>query len=120
MGQAIALLSAGADTLPQTQAFFQAYAQRDSLLLVQTLSPMEKWKRDQAIPVLQQWLMVLEEALTCRSGMEAISPSAARIASSRSGQELMQAAQNLQKAIEYAQGNVSVAAILGWLQYTLR
>ena len=120
LGQAVTLLSDGADTLPQTQAFLQAYAQRDSLLLVQTLAPMEKWKRDQAIPVLQQWLMALEEALTCRSGMEAISPAAARIASSRSGQELMQAAQNLQKAIEYAQGNVSVAAIFGWLQYTLR
>ena len=83
-------------------------------------APMEKWKRDQAIPALQQWLMVLEEALACRSGMAAISPMASQIAAQRGSQELIQATQNLQKAIEYAQSNVSVAAICGWLQWALR
>ena len=81
---------------------------------------MEKWKRDQLIPALQQWLMALEEALACRSGMASISPAAAQIAGQRSGQELLSATQNLQKAIEYAQGNVSVAAICGWLQWAMR
>ena len=120
LGQALALLSEDGGTLPQTQAFLQAYGQRNHLLLAQTLAPMEKWKRDQLIPALQQWLMALEEALACRSGQAAISPMATQIAGQRSGQELLTATQNLQKAIEYAQGNVSVAAICGWLQWALR
>ena len=120
LGQALTMLTEEAGNLPQTQAFLQAYGQRDHLLLTQTLAPMEKWKRDQAIPALQQWLMVLEEALACRSGMAAISPMASQIAAQRGSQELIQATQNLQKAIEYAQSNVSVAAICGWLQWALR
>ena len=120
LGQALALLSEENSVLPQTEACLQAFAQRDGLLLTQTLAPMEKWKRDQLIPALQQWLLVLEEALACRSGMAAVSPAAARIAGRRSGQELNQAIGNLQKAIEYAQGNVSVAAICGWLQWVMR
>ena len=120
LGQALALLSEDGGSLPQTEAFLQAYGQRNHLLLAQTLVPMEKWKRDQLIPALQQWLMALEEALACRSGMASISPAAAQIAGQRSGQELLSATQNLQKAIEYAQGNVSVAAICGWLQWAMR
>jgi hypothetical protein len=38
----------------------------------------------------------------------------------RSAQELMKGISQLQKAIEYAQGNVSPAAICGWLELTLR
>lgn len=120
LGQALTLLTEETGNLPQTQAFLQAYGQRDHLLLAQTLAPMEKWKRDQVIPALQQWLMALEEALACRSGMAVISPMAGQIAGQRSSQELTMATQNLQKAIEYAQGNVSVAAVCGWLQWALR
>ena len=120
LGQALALLDDECSNLPQTEAFLQAFAQRNTLLLAQTLAPMEKWKRDQLIPALQQWLMTLEEALACRSGMSAISPIAAQIATQRSGPELLSAIQNLQKAIDYAQGNVSVAAVCGWLQWMLR
>ena len=106
--------------LPQTQAFLQAFAQRDSLLLVQTLAPMEKWKRDQLISVLHQWRSGLQAALQSRSGMPASSAQAGELAIKRSGQELYQAIEQVQKAIEYAQGNVSVAAICGWLQWALR
>ena len=66
------------------------------------------------------FIAALEEALACRSGIAAISPVAGEIAGRHSGQELIRAIESLQKAIEYAQGNVSVAAICGWLQWTLR
>ena len=118
LGQAIALLEE--EALPQTQAFLQAFANRDSLLLTQTLFPMEKWKRDQLLGALQQWRDGLQDALECRAGMPPSSQQAATLAAKRSGPELHQAISHIQKAMEYAQGNVSVAAICGWLQWALR
>jgi hypothetical protein len=52
--------------------------------------------------------------------MAAVSSAANQIAANRSGQEMHQAIGCLQKALEYAQSNVSPAAICGWLQWTLR
>ena len=118
LGQAISLLEE--EALPQTQAFLQAFGCRDTLLLTQTLVPMEKWKRDQLLNALQQWRDGLQDALECRSGVPAASRQTAELAAKRSGPELHQAIGHLQKAMEYAQGNVSAAAVCGWLQWALR
>lgn len=120
LGQARALLEQG-DALPvQTQNFLQSFASRNALLLTQTLAPMEKWKRDQLIPLLDSWMALLEEALACRSGMKGLHPMSSQLAEQRSGQDLMQAISHLQKAITYAQSNVSPAAICGYLTWHLR
>lgn len=119
LGQAKALLSEGALT-PQTEIFVQSFAQRNTAGLLQALVPMEKWKRDQAIAEWQTWLQLLEGGLVCHNGQKAISPLARQLSVSRSSFELMQAVSVLQKVIEYAQGNVSVAAICGYLQWALR
>ena len=119
LGQAMEMLEED-DLLPQTQSMLQAFAQRDNLLLAQTLVPMEKWKRDQLLVALQQWRSGLQDALECRSGVAPASEQAAQLAAKRSGPELHQAITHVQKAMEYAQGNVSVAAICGWLQWALR
>ena len=119
LGQARQLLEE-AEELPQTQAFLQAFAQRDNLLLTQTLAPMEKWKREQLLSALQQWRSGLQAALESRSGMPASSKQAEEMAIKRSGHELNMAIEQVLKAMEYAQGNVSVAAICGWLQWALR
>ena len=119
LGQALKLMEEG-DQLPaQTTAFLSAYAARDSYGLLQVLVPMEKLARDQLIPLLSQWRELLEGALVYRSGMGA-TPMAKEISSSRSGQELMLAIRHLEKTIEYAQGNVSPAAICGYLSWNLR
>ena len=81
---------------------------------------MEKWKRDQALPVFEAWKELLQEGLACRSGMPAPGRGAKLLAGSRSSKDLLQAVEALQKAIEYTQGNVSVAAVCGWLTWTLR
>lgn len=120
LGQAIGLLADGGVMPPQTQALVEAMADRSALQLTQVLAPLEKWKRDQIIPLLQQWLEILEGALACRSGAQALSPLSARLASARSGAELLHAIEAMQKAIAYAQQNVSVAAICAWLQWALR
>ncbi len=120
LGQAKQLLQEGAEAAPQTKAFLEAFGSRDSLALLQTLVPMEKWKRDQLIPVLNQWLTLLESALACRAGQKAMSPLSRKVSTQRSAQEILGAIQALQTCIEYAQGNVSCAAICGYLTYALR
>ena len=81
---------------------------------------MEKWKRDQLIPVLQQWLELLAGGLAYRFGMSTVSHLARDLGTQRSPRELMDAIAHLKKAIDYAQSNVSPAAICGWLSWELR
>jgi hypothetical protein len=120
LGQAATILEEGSDLPAETQAFLQAYAGRSPLGLVQTLVPMEKLKRDQLIPLLQQWVNCLEGALVYRSGMPTVTPMAPELTAARSAEELMEAIRQLQTCIEYAQGNVSPAAICGHLTWALR
>ncbi len=120
LGQAEELLKQGAALPPQIEDLAAGFAGRDGLLLTNTLAPMEKWKRDQLIPLLQQYLQILENALACRAGMQALSAQAERIAAARSAADISRAAYEIKKTLEYAQGNVSVAAICGYLAWALR
>ena len=120
LGQAKQLLESGGSVEPQTESFAEAFAARDSLRLVQTLVPMEKWKRDALASVLQSWLELMEMALACRSGIQSPSPLARQLAASRSSQELYAAAEKLKKAVDYCLSNVSPAAVCGYLAWTLR
>ena len=120
LGQAKELLEGGEGVAPQTADFVRGYAARDTLALLQVLTPMEKWKRDALIPILAEWQELLEGALACRAGMSVPSPLARELSQGRSAPELTRALRCLQKASLYAQGNVSVAAICGWLSWELR
>ena len=120
LGQAKALLEGDGAAAPQTEDFVRAFCSRDFMLLTQTLVPMEKWKRDALIPVLSAWLELLEGALVSRSGIAAVSSLARELAQNRTSAELYAAAQTLKKALDYAQSNVSPAAICGWLTWELR
>ena len=120
LGQARALLEAGSTLSPQTDGFVRAFAAKDALELTRTLVPMEKWKRDVLTETLTEWLGLLESALMSRSGIRAVSPHARRLAQSRTSAELHDGALCLKKAIDYAQSNVSPAAVCGWLQWELR
>lgn len=120
LGQAREILESGDALPPQTESFVRSFAARDALGLTQTLVPMEKWKRDALLPVLGSWLETVESALACRSGSTAVSAMARTLAESRSSSELYQAALTLKKAVEYATGNVSPAAVCGWLAWELR
>ena len=119
LGQAESLLEQ-AETSAQTESFAASFQKRDPMLLAQTLVPMEKWKRDQLIPELENWIRLLHEAILCRSGSPSVSATAGALAACRSSQELMNAVQALKKCVEYASGNVSVAAICGHLLWALR
>lgn len=119
LGQAKALLQNGA-LPPQTENFVRAFAARDALLLTQTLAPMEKWKRDQLVPMLDSWIVLLENALASRAGLPATSAWERTLSGSRSSQELMEAIRSLKKGRELALGNISPGAVCGWLQWELR
>ena len=119
-GQAIALLESGQQQAPEVAAFVEAFTARDTMRLVRLLVPMEKWKRDQILPVFAAWLDALQEALVCRSGILAATQAVRALSAARSSNDLMDAIRHIQKAMEYTQGNVSVAAVCGWLVHALR
>ena len=119
LGQAKKLLEDD-EVPPQTEGFVKSFAGRDVMGLVQTLVPMEKWKRDQLCDILGSWIGLLEEALASKSGLPALSGHARILAAQRSARELMDAIRNLKKALDYARGNVSPAAVCGWLEWALR
>ena len=120
LGQAQMLMEEGAALSPQTEGFAESFSRRDVLGLTQVLVPMQKWKRDQLVETLSQWIDLLEQALTVRAGMPATSGPVRTLSSGRSSRDLMEALQILKKARAYAQGNVSPAAICGWLEWALR
>ena len=119
-GQAKEILAEGDTVPPQTEGFIRSLSARDSLALAQTLAPMEKWKRDQLVEILENWLELTEQALACRTGGARAGKLARTLAESRSSAELMAAANALRKALEYTRSNVSGAAVCGWLQWALR
>lgn len=120
LGQAITLLEEGTELPPETLQFLKAYASHNALALTLTLQSMEKWKRDPLIEILGQWASCLEGALVYRSGVQVLTPMAAELTAGRGAAELMQAIRQLRTCIEYAQGNVSPAAICGHLTWALR
>lgn len=120
LGQALQLLEDGVAASPQSQSFVDGFARKDAMVLVQTLVPMEKWKRDQLLPELERWAELVQQALVFRSGVEVLSPMARKLGNQRSSQELLQALRHLQKCTEYLQGNVSPAAVCGFLEWALR
>ena len=119
-GQAKALLEDGEVFLPQTKQFLEAYASKDPVQLLQVLVPMEKWKRDQLLTALNQWLELLGEALSCQVGGLAPTSLTKNLCGCRSARDLTHAIEQLQKAITYAHSNVSPGTICGFLCWTLR
>ena len=120
LGQARTLLAQGAEIPPQTEQFVAALAKHDALLLTQTLTPMEKWKRDALSEILEQWLEILEGALMNRSGGGAVSALSRELAQRRTAAELYSGVTALKKALDYTLSNVSPAAVCGWLSWELR
>lgn len=119
LGQAVTMLEGGAVS-PQTESLVEALCRRDLMLMMQTLVPMEKLKRDALADILTEWLILMEDALACRSGMQTVSPYSRRLAEAKSSQALCTAIAHLKKCAEYNGNNVSPAAICGYLEWKLR
>ena len=118
LGQVLTLLQDAEDE-PFVRQFAAAYAARDRMAL-RILLPMEKAKREQLLPALQQLRACICGALAQRGGLDAASESAAQIVASRSGSELMQASDSIQIAIDALMANASAGAVVGYLTMKLR
>ncbi len=121
LGQALRLLVSDASLDEKTVQFAKAFAAGDAAALVQVISPMEKYKRDQLQPILQQWLELLCQALAARSGAGSASDDARAIAKKRTGQDILRAIETLQKILnQYIPMNVGAGHICGALSVLLR
>lgn len=119
LGQALSLLSQNADHTASYQ-FAKAYAAHDAAAICSILSPMEKFKREQLILLLQDWRQLLLDALSHKSGVPALSTHAAEINRTRTASELLHACEVLREALLSADCNVGVGHICGWLSVQLR
>ena len=90
------------------------------MALVQTLAPMEKWKRDALTDALSTSLELMESALALGMGGISATAAARELANRRSSQDIYSAIIALKKALVYLQGNISPAAVCGWLTWQLR
>lgn len=120
LGQAAALLDAAEMTLPQTERFAQVYAARDTLGLLELFCSMEKFKRNQFAPVLEQLRALLGDALMARKGCPTLSPAARAIAEAHTAEALLGACKAVKTALEDCWANVSVANLCAGLFVSLR
>ena len=120
LGQAKTILEQGNSTSEQTENFLSAFAHKDAVLLTTMLVAMERWNRDKLLPELTVWAEHLQQALVCRSGSKVALKGARDLAAQRSSAELLAALRCVQKSMDYLQGNVSGAAICGYLAWALR
>lgn len=118
LGQAAELLREGEVISARTQAFAKAFLERDPVAMTRLMVGMEKTKRDQALTEVEQWRQLLQNALSCRSGLSAVGQEIKQL-SRQDPARLLNAIRELDKAITYLKANVSVAAVCANLQWTL-
>lgn len=120
LGQAIALLASAESVTPQAVRFAQVYAEHDVLGLLELFCSMERMKRNQLAPVLEQMRQLLLDALKARSGSPTTSAAIRAIAARRTPRALLDACQVLQTALDDCWANVGVANICAGLFVQLR
>ena len=119
LGQALRLLEEGESLAPETQTFAACFARRDKLGLTELLAPLERQKREPLIPLFQQWIALLSQALAVRTGQPGRWEAAERVGRSRTSGEVLKALRSLQRAVSLLQGNISPGAVCGALQVWL-
>lgn len=120
LGQAKRLLDEDGQVRQETAKLVEALCKKDTLLLMQLLVPLEKSKRDALAELLQDWQMLLENALTAACGMRTVSDQARRLAAALDSRTLHRQYALVRKAREYTLSNVSPAAVCGYLEWALR
>lgn len=120
LGQGLALLETNGKQSPQTEAFVKAFAEKNHMGIMEILVPMQKWKRDALIAELEKWAEVVHSAIGYRYEFPMPREDAKLLGNARNTTELICAARTLRTALDYANDNVSIAAICGYLEWMLK
>lgn len=115
LGQAVTLLESSELHLPQVERFATAYAARDTLALMELFCSMEKLKRNQMAPILEELRELLSQALLARRGCPTLSPAARAMAESHTALELLSACEAVKTAWDDCWANVGVANLCAGL-----
>ena len=117
LGQALALLDSGGASCPEAEAIVRALCQTGRrAALLRACIPLEKRRRDELQPVLEQLRQMLAAALACRKGAGSQQRPLAEALTARS---LSLAANAAQTALEGLQANVGPAHVMGALAVQL-
>lgn len=115
LGQAQELLRADVGCLPQSEEFVRAFCADDAALMLRTLVPLEKLKRDELKPILTQWYEILTSALSVRNHLPGMFAECELIAQKRSDAAILDAIDLIKKAQTLLEANVSPAHVCGML-----
>ena len=85
----------------------------------EVLTPLEKRKREQLLPLLQDWERLLTEALAARCAGTPAPEALQAVRDRRTAPELLAAVEALREAQTYCTANVSPAAVCGALAVKL-
>ena len=117
LGQALAL--AEENSSPEAEALLRALTQANPrAALLRACVPLEKYKREQLRPVLEQLLEGLTEALACRTGAQG-DAAARKLGAAMTARGLARAVDAAQEALLHLQSNVSPGHIMGALSVRL-
>lgn len=119
LGPAFHLLEQGMFQ-PQTLALANAFAAKDTLGILQTLVPMEKYPREKLSSLLGEFRQLLCMALRARAGAIVPDETMQALLRRRTGTELLQAAQTAAQAQDDLAANIGVGAVIGGLCISLR
>ena len=118
LGQAITRLEQPARS-QKTLDFAAAFAEHSSLRMLELLTSMEKWTREQLLDALREWEALLTETLSVRCGTKSRDPVILNICGRRTAAEILAAIEHLRQAQTYCSANVGTAAICGALAVEL-
>ena len=120
VGQALDLLRSGGARDERAEAIAAAYAAGDRLTLAGTLCKMEKLKREQLFPILQQTQALVAEALAAKARRQQAAGPAKALAEKKTAAVLLTVYRDLQQAMDAANAKVGVGHVCGFLASRLR
>jgi len=120
VGQALELLASGGARDERAETIAAAFAAGDRLTLTGALCKMEKLKREQLLPILQQTQALVAEAMTAKARRMQAAGAAQALAEKKTAERLLTVYKDLQRAMDAANANVGVGHVCGFLASRLR
>ncbi len=120
VGAALELLRLDGVRDERAESIAAAYAVGDRLTLTGTLCKMEKLKREQLLPILQQTQALVAEALSAKARRGQAGGAAQLLAEKKTAERLLAVYKDLQRAMDAANANVGVGHVCGFLASRLR